>query len=64
MKLTIDDREIESLSVALTDAKGKTSEHAISVSALVAHSSASSAHPCERCRLRRHEHRREKLVRE
>ena len=35
MKLTIDGREVESLSVALTDAKGKTSEYAISVSTLV-----------------------------
>lgn len=35
MKLTIDGREVESLSVALTDAKGKTSEHAISAGALV-----------------------------
>lgn len=35
MKLTIDGREVESLSIALTDAEGKTSSHAISASALV-----------------------------
>lgn len=35
MKLTIDGREVESLSVALTDAEGKTSEHAIAASTLV-----------------------------
>lgn len=29
MRLTIDGHEVESLSVALTDAEGKTSEHAI-----------------------------------
>ena len=36
MRLTIDGREVESLSVALTDAEGKTSEHAIAASALAA----------------------------
>ena len=35
MRLTIDDREVEPLSVALTDAEGKTSEHAIVASTLV-----------------------------
>lgn len=35
MKLTIKGREVAPLSVALTDAEGKTSEHAIAVSALV-----------------------------
>lgn len=34
MRLTIDGHEVESLSVALTDAEGKTSEHAIAASAL------------------------------
>lgn len=34
MKLTIDGREVEFLSIALTDAEGKTSSHAISASAL------------------------------
>lgn len=35
MRLTIDGHEVESLSVALTDAEGKTSEHAIAASALI-----------------------------
>ena len=35
MRLTIDGHEVESLSVALTDAEGKTSKHAIAASALV-----------------------------
>ena len=35
MKLTIDGREVESLSVALTGTERKTSEHAVSASALV-----------------------------
>lgn len=35
MRLTINGSEIESLSVALTDADGKTSGHAISASSLV-----------------------------
>lgn len=35
MKLTIDGRDVEFLSIALTDAEGKTSSHAISASALV-----------------------------
>lgn len=35
MRLTIDGHEVESLSVALTDAEGKTSEYAISASAIV-----------------------------
>lgn len=35
MRLTIDGHEVESPSVALADAEGKTSEHAIAASALV-----------------------------
>lgn len=35
MRLAIDGHEVESLSVALTDVEGKTSEHAIAASALV-----------------------------
>lgn len=35
MRPTIDGHEVESLSVALTDAEGKTSEHAIAASALI-----------------------------
>lgn len=35
MSLMIDDREVESLTIALTDAEGKTSSHTISANVLV-----------------------------
>lgn len=63
MKLIIDGCEVDSMSVALTDAEGKRQNTQSQPACSSEHSPANSAHPCERFRLRQHEHRREKSER-